>query len=180
MYLPPLGDGEEWIGILVAIPEPWVTELTAIRREAGDIQADHVPAHITLLPPTAIAVDNREKLFHHLSNVAQMHQPFSVSVEGAGSFRPTSPVSFAAVGAGFQELTDLAEDIRSDLLDIPLRFPYHPHVTLAHGLPDAALDQVEAAVANFHATWTVPGFRLDRVDAEGRYSSLALFNFEER
>lgn len=178
MYLPPLAEGEEWIGILVAIPEPWVTELTDIRRHAGDIQADHVPAHITLLPPTAVRIEDRERLFNHLSAIAQIHQPFTVTVEGAGSFRPTSPVSFASVTQGFSELVSLAEDLRSDLLDIELRFPYHPHVTLAHGLPDEALDQVEAAVADFSASWTVPGFRLDRVDADGHYSSLALFNFE--
>lgn len=180
MYLPPLADGEEWIGVLVAIPEPWVTELTDIRRAAGDLQADHVPAHITLLPPTAVSIAQREQLFHHLSQVAQMHQPFTLTVSGAGSFRPVSPVSFAAVTDGFHELVELAEDIRSDVLDIPLRFPYHPHVTLAHGVEESALNQVEAAVADFYATWQVPGFRLDRVDTEGRYSSLALFNFEAR
>lgn len=178
MYLPPLRDGEEWIGILVAIPEPWVTELTEIRRNAGDLQADHVPAHITLLPPTAVAVEDREQLFSHLSQVAQMHHPFTATVEGAGSFRPVSPVSFAQVTTGFHNFVSLAEDIRSNLLDTEPRFPYHPHVTLGHGISDAALDHVEAAVADFSATWTVPGFRLDRVDEAGRYSSLALFDFE--
>lgn len=178
MYLPPLHEGQEWIGILVAIPEPWVSILTDIRRRAGDVQADHVPAHITLLPPTAVNAKDRERLFHHLSSVAQMHIPFTVTVAGSGSFRPVSPVSFAQVTDGFTELCALAEDIRADLLDVGLRFPYHPHVTLAHGVDDSQLDMVEEAVADFSASWTVPGFRLDRVDAQGRYSSLALFNFE--
>lgn len=178
MYLPPLDEGQEWIGILVAIPEPWVSTLTDVRRRAGDVQADHVPAHITLLPPTAVNVEDRERLFHHLSSVAQMHIPFTVTVEGAGSFRPVSPVSFAQVTDGFNELCALAEDIRADVLDIELRFPYHPHVTLAHGVDERQLDMVEEEVADFRASWTVPGFRLDRVDAQGRYSSLAIFNFE--
>ncbi len=180
MYLPPLRDGEEWLGILVAIPEPWVTVLTDIRRNAGDRQADHVPAHITLLPPTAVPTAQREELFEHLSHVAQRHYPFTATVSGAGSFRPASPVSFAQVTQGFDELCELAEDIRSSVVDAPLRFPYHPHVTLGHGISDQALDQVEAAVADFSASWLVPGFRLDRVDADGRYSSMALFNFEPR
>lgn len=180
MYLPPLRDGEEWLGILIAIPEPWVTELTDIRRHAGDQQADHVPAHITLLPPTTVHIDKREELFSHLSQVAQRHYPFMATVAGAGTFRPHSPVSFAQVTHGFDELCALAEDIRSDVVDAPLRFPYHPHVTLGHGISDSALDQVEAAVAHFSASWQVPGFRLDRVDADGRYSSMALFNFEAR
>lgn len=178
MYLPPLREGEEWIGILVAIPEPWVTYLTEIRRLAGDQQADHVPAHITLLPPTPVMADRREQLFEHLSHVASMHHPFMVTVEGSGSFRPISPVSFAQVTHGFDNLCELEESIRSGLLDIPSRFPYHPHVTLAHGVSEEALDHVEEQVKNFNASWQVPGFRLDRVDAEGRYSSMALFNFE--
>lgn len=178
MYLPPLADGQEWIGIIIAIPEPWVTHLTELRRSLGDEQANRVPAHITLLPPTAVNTRDREALIHHLSTIAQRHQAFTVTLRGSDSFRPVSPVAFVKVDGGAQECTELAEDIRSGILDVDLRFPYHPHVTLAHGLDDASLDAALDATTDFEASWKVPGFRLDRVDASGHYSSMALFDFE--
>lgn len=178
MYLPPLADGQEWIGIIIAVPEPWVTQLTELRRSLGDDQANRVPAHITLLPPTAVNTSDRETLIHHLSTIAQRHQPFTLTLRGSDSFRPTSPVAFVKVESGADECALLADDIRSGILDIELRFPYHPHVTLAHGLDDASLDAALDATRDFEASWKVPGFRLDRVDATGHYSSMALFDFE--
>ncbi|WP_175954844.1 2'-5' RNA ligase family protein [Schaalia sp. Marseille-Q2122] len=178
MYLPPLADGQEWIGIIIAIPEPWVTQLTDLRRSLGDDQANRVPAHITLLPPTAVNTSDREALIHHLSSIAQRHRAFTITLRGSDSFRPVSPVAFVKVEGGAQECIELAEDIRSGILDVDLRFPYHPHVTLAHGLDDASLDAALDATTDFEASWKVPGFRLDRVDATGHYSSMALFDFE--
>ena len=47
MYLPQRLPGQEWLGVVVAIPEPWVSALTDIRVGLGDEQGTKVPAHIT-------------------------------------------------------------------------------------------------------------------------------------
>jgi 2'-5' RNA ligase len=41
-----------------------------------------------------------------------------------------------------------------------LDFPYHPHVTVAHELPDAALDRAFTVLSDYEARFTVTGFSL--------------------
>ncbi|MCD4549776.1 MULTISPECIES: 2'-5' RNA ligase family protein [unclassified Schaalia] len=178
MFLQPLSPGEEWLGVVIAIPEPWVSELTQARLSFGDKLGASVPAHITLMPPLAISSDEREEVIRHLRSVAQKHRPFRLTLQGAGSFQPESPVVFAHVAEGASECAMLAEDIRSGPLDHQLRFPYHPHATLAQGVNEDALTRAFEYGQSIHASWLVPGFRLDRVDASGTYSSLALFDLE--
>lgn len=178
MFLPERSPGEEWIGVVIAIPEPWVSQLTEMRLGLGDLHGALVPAHITLLPPTPVPVEAREELILHLRSVAAGHQPFRLTLGGAGTFRPASPVAFLELAQGAEECVALADDVRTGPLDVPLRFPYHPHVTLAQDVDEVALDHAMALGEAFTASWTVPGFRLDRVDATGAYSSMAIFDFE--
>ena len=42
------------IGVAVAIPEPWASELQDYRTAVGDTTAAMIPTHITLVPPTEI------------------------------------------------------------------------------------------------------------------------------
>jgi len=79
---------------------------------------------------------------------------------------------------GADACIDIAEEIRSGPLDHETRFPYHPHVTLAQDVDDIALDLALDIGATVKASWIVPGFRLDRIDPSGIYSSMALFDFD--
>lgn len=177
MYLPPCGPDEERIGILIAIPEPWMTELSELRVKFGDNQGAVTPAHITILPPTTIKKSDRERVRAHLQAIASQQTPFRISLDGTGSFRPVSPVVFINVDKGHQELIDLEDEVRSGVLDTPARFPYHPHVTIAQQVSEPKLDAAEHTCANFEAQWLVKGFRLDHVSSDGSYQSQALFNF---
>ena len=47
-------DGVPTIGVAIAIPEPWATELQDYRLGIGDPTADGVPSHITLIPPLEV------------------------------------------------------------------------------------------------------------------------------
>ncbi len=178
MFLPQRLAGQDWLGVLVAIPEPWVTQLTELRLRLGDLQGAMVPAHITLLPPIPVPTDQRVEVIRHLRSVAQRYQPFRITLRGVDSFRPASPVAFLTVEEGAENCAMLAEDVRTGPLDVPLRFPYHPHVTLVQDVGDPAIDLALDAAAGFEASWVVPGFRLDRVEESGTYSSMALFDFE--
>ena len=66
MYLPQRLPGQEWLGVVIALPEPWVSVLTDIRVSLGDDQGTKVPAHITILPPTAVDMERREEVIEHL------------------------------------------------------------------------------------------------------------------
>lgn len=178
MFLPPRLPGQDWFGVVIAIPEPWVSALTHARLELGDEMGARVPAHITLLPPVPVPTEERVQVIRHLRDVAKNHRPFRITLRGSGSFLPVSPVAFVNVDEGAAECTMLAEDVRCGPLDHPERFPYHPHVTLAQGVPDETLTRALDFGAGVEASWMVPGFRLDRVDETGMYHSQALFDFE--
>ena len=45
-------------------------------------------------------------------------------------------------------------------LDLELRFPYHPHVTVAHHLADDALDRAFDDLADFECSFDVGEFHL--------------------
>lgn len=177
MYLPPLLEGQEWVGAVIALPEPWVTELTEARLHLGDEIAQKVPAHITLVPPTAVYRRDREKLFTHLQGVASRNRPFQITLRGTGTFLPVSPVTFLEVTDGYSDCVALADELSIGSLTCESRFPYHPHVTLAQGLCEEKLRAAEETWKSFELSWLVPGFRLDSVDASGAYMSLAIFDF---
>jgi 2'-5' RNA ligase superfamily len=63
------------IGIVVPVPEPWAQLLVDWRGKVGDPQANVVPPHVTLLPPTEVAVAERPAITAHLAEVAQCHAP---------------------------------------------------------------------------------------------------------
>ena len=66
MFLPTRDETEDWLGVVVAVPEPWVSQITEARLALGDEAAANVPAHITIMPPLAVCVDDREAVFEHL------------------------------------------------------------------------------------------------------------------
>jgi 2'-5' RNA ligase len=130
------------LGIVVPIPEPWSQLLVDWRSKVGDPQASLVPPHVTLLPPTEVAVADRTAISAHLADVARSHPPVEMHLSGTGTFSPVSDVVFIAVAKGIGNCELLATDVRRGPLARTLAFPYHPHVTVAH---DVAADMLELA-----------------------------------
>ena len=50
------------IGVALAIPEPWATELQDYRTSVGDAMAATIPTHITLVPPTEVTDEELEEI----------------------------------------------------------------------------------------------------------------------
>jgi 2'-5' RNA ligase len=148
------------IGVAIAIPEPWGTELRRERARLGDSLADSVPTHVTLLPPSTIDSDVLPAVEAHLTKVAQHGRAFTMHLRGTGSFRPVSPVVFVQVVEGIAGCEMVEAEVRSGVLDRPLSFPYHPHVTVAHDLPEEALDAAFRDLAGYEARFPVWGFTL--------------------
>ena len=165
--VPPTGDTIQ-IGIAVDIPEPWGAQLTRRRVEAGDPLA--VPAHVTLLGPTEIRTANLPAVEQHLAAVAAAHLPFTLHLRGTGTFRPVTQVVFVAVAAGISECELLAAAIAAAPgLHRELRFPYHPHVTVAQDVAPEALDRVYEDLADFSAMFEVDAFTLFSHSGQARW-----------
>jgi 2'-5' RNA ligase len=153
--------GTTRIGLAFDIPEPWGPQLTERRARAGDPRGVYVPAHITFLGPTDIGTDALPRIEKHLAHVAAAFEPFTVRLRGTGTFRPVTDVVFVTLASGIAECELLAAAIRrTEGLDAPTRFPYHPHVTVAQDVAPEALDAVLADLADFEARFEVTGFTL--------------------
>ncbi|HYF72383.1 MAG TPA: 2'-5' RNA ligase family protein [Nocardioides sp.] len=148
------------IGVAVAIPEPWASELQDYRKGVGDHTAAMIPTHITLVPPTEI--DDRElaEVERHLEDVAAQTVGFCVHLRGTGTFRPVSPVVFVTLVEGISRCEQLAKALRRGPLEVELQYPYHPHVTIAHHLADDLLDQAFTELAGFECEFDVERFHL--------------------
>jgi 2'-5' RNA ligase len=64
----------------------------------------------------------------------------------------------------------LESAVRRGPLARELEFPYHPHVTVAHGIDDAALDEAYDGLSDFVARFTVDSFVLFSREAGGRWT----------
>jgi 2'-5' RNA ligase len=146
------------VGIVVPVPEPWAQLLVDWRSKVGDQQANVVPPHVTLLPPTEVAVADRAAISAHLAEVASCHPPFEMHLSGTGTFSPVSDVVFIAVAKGIGNCELLATDVRRGPLARPLSFPYHPHVTVAHDVPGDMLDFAYNGLADLSAVFPVDSF----------------------
>ena len=146
------------LGIVVPIPEPWTQLLVDWRAKVGDQQASLVPPHVTLLPPTEVAVADRAAISAHLAEVARCHPPFEMHLSGTGTFSPVSEVVFVTVAKGLGNCELLATDVRRGPLHRTLAFPYHPHVTVAHDVPAEMLDFAYNGLADLSAAFPVDSF----------------------
>ncbi|MGA8255530.1 MAG: 2'-5' RNA ligase family protein [Nocardioides sp.] len=147
------------IGVAVAIPEPWASELQEYRASVGDTTASMIPTHITLVPPTEVD-DELAVVEQHLAAAAAEVGSFQVHLRGTGTFRPVSPVVFVGLARGISECEKLAEAVRRGPLDVELDYPYHPHVTVAHHLADHQLDRAFDELADFECQFDVAEFHL--------------------
>jgi 2'-5' RNA ligase len=146
------------LGVVVSLPSPWREELTDWRARVGDPAAGRVFPHVTLLPPTEVAAAAMPEIMDHLAETAAGFPPFEIHLSGTGTFRPVSDVVFVVVAAGIAQCEQLESRVRSGPLARETRFPYHPHVTVAHDIPDEGLDRAYAGLAGFEARFPVSGF----------------------
>ncbi|GCE76149.1 phosphoesterase [Cellulomonas biazotea] len=143
------------IGVAITVPEPWSTALREARARYGDPLAEFIPPHVTLLGPTVVEPGLVAEVDEHLAQAAARHAPFVVRLHGTATFRPVSPVVFVPLVEGADGCAALERSVRTGVLDQRLRFDYHPHVTVAHEVPDEQLDAAAAGLARFEASFVV-------------------------
>lgn len=155
--------------VAFAVPEPWTSELQGWRERLGDHVAAGIAPHVTLLPPTSLPEQALPEFEDHLRAVAAAEQPFAMHLRGAATFRPVSPVVFVPLVRGGTQCHRVQTSIRSGPLARELDFGYHPHVTVAHDLPEPALDDAVAALATYEAQFTVRCLTLYEQDPLGSW-----------
>jgi 2'-5' RNA ligase len=165
------------IGVAIGIPQPWSAQLDAARVESGDVLAGSVPPHVTLLQPTDVAEVDRSVVEEHLWAVAAGHHPFEIHLHGTGTFRPVTDVVFVTVARGISECELLEAAIRRGPLAGETKYPYHPHVTVAHDVAEASLDRAYADLSSFDARFVVDGFTLFEHGPDGHWRPETEFPF---
>lgn len=163
------------IGVSVAIPPPYGDELQARRASYGDPLAECIPTHVTLLPPTDVDEQRVPDMVAHLQAVSALAAPFSMTLHGTGTFWPVSPVVFVQVSVGLVECEILERAIRSGPLRRSLEFNYHPHVTVAHHVPQESLSKAFSDLSEYRCTFTVSQFHLYEHGADGVWRPVRAF-----
>lgn len=165
------------IGVAISIPDPYGTELQRWRESFGDPLARSIPTHITLMPPTPVAVSALGAMGEHLAAVAATERAFPILLSGTATFRPVSPVVFVALADGIGGCERLERKVRAGPVPYTLRFPYHPHVTVAHDLVGEALDRAFKELAHYRARFPVCGFALYEHGLDGVWRPQREFPF---
>lgn len=151
----PLRPTSVTIGVAIEVPEPYGSMLQKCRTSYGDPLGASVPSHVTLLPPQEIQVSDLETMRTRLATAAARVPAFHMRLRGTGTFRPVSPVVFVAVTHGISPTEMLAGRVREAMDARELQFPFHPHVTVAQNVDDAALDRADAELHDFQAGFWV-------------------------
>jgi 2'-5' RNA ligase len=148
------------IGVAIGIPEPYSAQLQAWRERLGDPNASRIVPHVTLLPPTRVLPSTLSDIEEHLRLVATKVRRFTIRLRGSATFLPVSPVVFVPLVQGIAECEQLEVYVRSGPLAREVGYTYHPHVTVAHDLPDDALYRAWTQLSSYDASFTVLGFTL--------------------
>lgn len=172
---PGLGQAASTLGVAIAVPEPYGRVLQAHRASFGDPLAGSIPTHITLLPP--IQRDAGPDVSAHLAEVASRTAPFGIHLRGTATFRPVSPVVFVQVVEGIGQCEVLERAVRRGPLERAVTFPYHPHVTVAHDLPQDAMDEAFAALSDFECRFEATALHLYEHGADGVWRPDRFFPF---
>ncbi|HEX8498717.1 MAG TPA: 2'-5' RNA ligase family protein [Actinomycetales bacterium] len=183
--------GGRTVGVAIAIPDPFGRRLQQHRASFGDPLAGSIPTHITLLPPTSLppaatgglggvtsgADASSDPVGEHLAAVAATAAPFRIRLRGTATFRPVSPVVFVQLVEGLGECELLERQVRQGPLQREIAFPYHPHVTIAHDLPEDRLDEAFEALADFDCRFVVSELHLYEHGSDGVWRPEQSFPF---
>ncbi|MFE7517974.1 2'-5' RNA ligase family protein [Streptomyces halstedii] len=171
--------GTVTLGVSIAVPEPYGSLLQERRASFGDPAAYGIPTHVTLLPPTEAEAAVLPAVETHLAKIATAGRPFPMRLSGTGTFRPLSPVVFVQVVEGASACSWLQKRVRerSGPLVRELQFPYHPHVTVAHGIAEEAMDRAYEELSSYEAAWTCGSFALYEQGTDSVWRKIREFPF---
>lgn len=146
------------LGVIISLPPDLAAEISARRAVYAGPDAAVVPPHITLV--SGRSTGTWEESADHVRTVAATAEPFVISLRGTGTFEPVSPVVFLNVAQGGAECTKLHEQLLAGPVEHLLEFDFHPHLTVAHDLDEAAMALAQSEMADFSADFEVASIGL--------------------
>jgi len=131
-----------------------------LRRELHPTLA-HMPAHLTILPPRALAATETAAL-EFLEEACGRVVPFSVELGDVETFLPTTPTLFIQVKRAAYRMRELHDQLNEQGLCCEESWPYIPHLTILKTERD---EQARAAYLIARERWAqFPGERQVYVD----------------
>ena len=131
VFCPDGAEGMNLFALVVYIPDPLARFLDDLREEL--VPACLPRAHVTILPPRPVSVDVGEAIEHARTLVTDF-APFDL-VPGEVKMFPSTDVIYINIKQGEAELREVNRALNRGPLSFQDPFPYHPHITLAQGLP---------------------------------------------
>ena len=179
-FRPPFADGTS-VGVAIEVPAPHREWLRDLRERVGDgADAEIIPPHITLVPPVTLPTWDLSGVERQLAKAARSVAPFTIELAGAGAFRPTSQVVYAALTQGGDSCDRLQSAARQGPLALDLRFDYHPHVTVAQDVATTDLDAAESELRGFRAVFEASEFVLYERGPDGVWRTIRTFTLTGR
>jgi 2'-5' RNA ligase len=145
--------------LVIYIPNP-------LGRFLDDLRCELVPgcvprAHVTVLPPRPLA--DRLAAADQVRQGAGEFAPFELELGRIAIFEATD-VIYVELARGANELKEMYGALNSGALAYKEPFPYHPHVTLAQGVPADQVDALHQTAARRWAEFAhARAFRAERV-----------------
>lgn len=155
------------LGVVIEIPDPLRDPLRAWRLAYGGGATALVDPHITLVSGSTSDWDAAAR---HVRATAAQAQPFTVRLEGTGTFRPVAPVVFLNVREGAEACEALHNSLTRGPLGHDLAFSYHPHLTIAHEVDDSLMDSALHELRHESMEFAVTSIGLFGIDASGQWS----------
>jgi 2'-5' RNA ligase len=138
--------------VALLVPPPVACEVDAIRRALDDPALERVPPHVTLVPPTNVAIDELPDVLAVLRAAAAHTGHLDLELGPPRAFDTDAGVIYLAVGGPDLDsgaLVDLHVGCRSGPLDRPLDHEFVPHVTLTTGVAAAGVSSILDAIDGF-------------------------------
>ena len=133
--------------VIARLPEDIGQEL---QRTHPDVVSLSGPLHLTLLPPVRCTRAKLPELLSFVAATAAEQSPFAITIAGAATFWPTSPVLYLSVTRD-PALRTLHQALCQGPLGCDFRFPFVPHITVGQVSDDAAAAAGVRALSGFSA-----------------------------
>lgn len=154
------GGPTDVVALVAYVPDPLAALVDRVRREITP--GCSLRAHITVLPPRAIAAD-RAAASGQIESVLSDTRAFRVSV-GPVTVFPVSNVIYLGIVAGSQALKDLHYKLNQGCCRSTELWRFEPHLTLAQDLdPNAVAHAQELAEKRWHEYAGPHDFTLDNL-----------------
>ncbi|ASN40276.1 MULTISPECIES: 2'-5' RNA ligase family protein [Paeniglutamicibacter] len=155
------------LGVVIEIPAPLEDSLRSWRQRYGGEKSALIAPHITLV--SGYTTDWAAAV-KHVHRVAAEASRFTVHLHGTGTFRPINPVVYLNVKEGAEVCEGLHAALVAGPIEHEVSYGYHPHLTIAHEVDEAAMDLAQEELSDESLSFTVDSIGLFGLDASGAWA----------